>query len=336
MKFTKPKMKNKAIDISISTILKIILTPAILFFAWSNRDIILSLFLAFILMSALRPFVIYLTTKKGVKRPIATALVFLAALATFGLVVGTVVPPLIYETILFIERLPETLKSLDPAILRYIRLQEISQYVPDFANQAVNIVGNVFSNTLFVFTTLFFSYYFLLNEHTIDEKLSKSVFSKFLTPQAAQNWIRIVHVAQGRLALWFWGELALMTVVGVASYIAFTIVGLKYALPLAVLAGLLEAIPSIGPTIAAIPAILIGFGQSPITGFAALASTFIVQQLENNLFVPYIMKKAVGLNPLITMLSVLIGLRVAGPLGALLAIPVYVFIESIYTEYEKK
>ncbi|MFO0703439.1 MAG: AI-2E family transporter [Patescibacteria group bacterium] len=325
----------KTIDISLSTILKIILVPAVLLFTWNNRDILFSLFLAFILMSALRPFVIYLHVQKGVKRPIASALVFLTALAIFILVLSTIIPPLIFETIQFIEKLPVTLQSLDPAILRYIRLQEISQYVPDFANQAVNIVSNIFSNSFFVVTTLFFSYYFLVNEHNIDEKISKSVLAKNYSQEKIREWIRIVHVSQARLASWFWGEVTLMTVVGVSSYIAFSVVGLKYALPLAVLAGLLEAVPSIGPIIAAIPAALIGFGQSPITGFAAIASSFIVQQLENNLFVPYIMKKAVGLNPIITMISVVVGLRVGGPLGALLAIPTYVLFESIYVEYLK-
>lgn len=325
----------KSIDISFKTIFKVILTPTILYFVWVNRDVAFSLFLAFILMSALRPFVIYLSTKKGLKRPLASALVFFVAVTLFVVVLGTIIPPLIMETILFIERLPETLQSLDPAVLKYIRLQEIAQYVPDFANQAVNIVGNIFSNTLFVVTTLFFGYYFLANEHTIDEKLLKGTASRHFSQERIREWLRVVHVAQGRLAAWFWGELALMTVVGVTSYIAFSIVGLKFALPLAVLAGILEAIPNIGPTISAIPAILIGFGQSPITGFAALASSFIVQQLENNIFVPYIMKKAVGLNPIITMISVLLGLRVAGPLGALLAIPTYVLVESIYSEYMK-
>ena len=83
-------------------------------------------------------------------------------------------------------------------------------------------------------------------------------------------------------------------------------------------------------------AILIGFGQSPVVGFAALAVSFIVQQLENYFLVPYIMKKAVGLNRIITMLSVILGMRFGGPLGALLAIPTYVLVESIYIEIYRK
>ena len=100
-----------------------------------------------------------------------------------------------------------------------------------------------------------------------------------------------------------------MFAVGLLSYIGFSWIGIKYAFPLAVLAGIFEALPSIGPTMVAAVAILIGFGQSPVVGFAALAVSFIVQQLENYFLVPYIMKKAVGLNPIISMLSFILGIR---------------------------
>jgi predicted PurR-regulated permease PerM len=322
----------KIVDISVQTILKIIFVPTTLYLVWANREILFSLFLAFIFMSALRPLVGYLNTRFRLKRNIASLVVFVLAIAVIAIFLGGIIPPLISETIVFFERLPTTLKSLDPSLLRYIRLEEVSKFVPDFANQAANIIGNIFSNTLFVVTTIFFSYYFLANEHTIDEKLLNGFLSRYLSQKKIKNWLSILHFSQSRLAAWFWGEIALMTVIGLTSYIAFSIVGLKYALPLAVLAGFLEAVPNIGPTIAAIPAILIGFGQSPVTGVAAFATSFIIQQLENNILVPYIMKKAVGLNPIVTMIAVLLGLKIAGPIGALLAIPTYVLVESIYIE----
>lgn len=324
------KPGSKKVDISIETILKVIFVPTGLFFVWSNLDIVLSLFFAFILMSALRPFVIHLHEKRKFNRPIASILVFLLALSIFGVLLSTIVPPLISETVMFIEKLPHILRSLDPKVVGYFGFEGISQYVPSFANQAVSIVGNIFSNTLFVITTMFFSYYFLANENKIDENLAKSQVFHSLTKGKTAEWVEILHDSQTRLASWFWGQITLMTVVGLFSYLAFSIVGLRYAVPLAVLAGLLEVVPSIGPTIAVIPAFLIGFGQGPFMGALVLAISIVVQQVENNVFVPLIMKKAVGLNPVLTMIAVILGLRIAGPLGALLAIPSYVLFESIY------
>jgi predicted PurR-regulated permease PerM len=262
--------------------------------------------------------------------------VIISALAFLSLSVGTIIPPVLSETILFIEKLPEIIKNLNPSILKYIQIQEISKYMPDFANQLVSIVGNVFSNTLLVFLTLFFSYYLLANERVIDETFIQGFLGRHINEEKIHNTLRVLHSAQGRLAAWFWGELTLMFAVGLFSYIGFSWIGIRYALPLAVLAGIFEALPSIGPTFVAIIAIFIGFGQSPVIGFAALAVSFVVQQVENYFLVPYIMKKAVGLNPIITMLSVILGMRFGGPLGALLAIPTYVLIESIYREMYRK
>ena len=124
-----------------------------------------------------------------------------------------------------------------------------------------------------------------------------------------------------------------MTVVGTLTYVGLLLVGVRYALPLAVLAGLLEVVPNIGPVISAIPAIIIGFSQNYFTGFSATALYIIVQQLENNLIVPIIMKKAVGLNPILTLIALLLGGRIGGILGVLLAIPILLFVETILHEY---
>ncbi len=323
---------KQSINISTKTILKIFLIPLGLYLVWVNRDLIFVLFIAFILMSALRPIVLYLHTQRKVPRPVASLLVMVSALIILILLAGTIIPPMLSETIVFVEKLPEIVRSLNPDILKYVQIQEISKYLPNFANQVVSLVGNIFGNTLLVFLTLFFSYYLLANERIIDENFIQGFLGRHINTEKVKNTLRIVHSAQTRLASWFWGELTLMFAVGLLSYIGFSWIGIKYAFPLAVLAGIFEALPSIGPTMVAAVAILIGLGQSPVIGFAALAVSFIVQQLENYFLVPYIMKKAVGLNPIITMLAVILGLRFGGPLGALLAIPTYVLIESIYKE----
>jgi len=327
---------NHSINVSSRSIFKALLIPLGLYLVWINRDLVFALFIAFILMSALRPIVLYLHTQKKIPRPIASLFVIVIALAFVTLSVGTIIPPMLTETITFIEKLPEIVRNLNPGVLKYIQIQEVSKYVPNFANQFVSIVGNVFSNTFLVFITLFFSYYLLANERVIDENFIQGFLGRHIHEDKIKNTLRVVHSAQTRLAAWFWGELTLMFAVGLFSYIGFSWIGIKYALPLAVLAGILEVLPNIGPTVVAVIAALIGFGQSPVIGVAAIAVSFVIQQVENYVLVPYIMKKAVGLNPIITMLAVILGMRLGGPLGALLAIPTYVLVESVYREIYRK
>ena len=135
--------------------------------------------------------------------------------------------------------------------------------------------------------------------------------------------------AEKRLNAWFWGELTLMTVVGIFTFIGLNLIGIRYALPLAVLAGLLEVVPNMGPVISAVPAVLIGMTYSYFTGFSTLALYFIIQQLENTFIVPFIMKRAVGLTPIVTLIALIVGGKLGGVMGILLAIPLFLFLETV-------
>ena len=134
---------------------------------------------------------------------------------------------------------------------------------------------------------------------------------------------------------WFWGEIILMIVVGTMIYVGLSIIGMKYALALAVLAGLFEVIPNLGPITSSIPAILIGLSYSPIFGLYCAILYLVIQQLENNLIVPIVMKKATGLHPIVTLIVMVIGGKLAGIMGVILAIPTAIFIETILIEVNK-
>ena len=115
---------------------------------------------------------------------------------------------------------------------------------------------------------------------------------------------------------------------------AHTLNGSSLALP-RVLAGLLEVIPTLGPIISAIPAVLIGASQSPVSGLSMVALYFIVQQLENNLVVPLIMKKVTGLHPITILVALIIGGKLAGILGVILAVPTTLLLETVIVEWQR-
>ena len=124
-----------------------------------------------------------------------------------------------------------------------------------------------------------------------------------------------------------------MLLIGLANYIGLLILGVPFALPLAIIAGLLEIVPNIGPIIAAFPAVIVGFGVSPLTGFAVAALAFLIQQIENYVLVPKIMEKQAGLSPIITLLALVIGLKVAGIVGAILSIPIVITTQIVFDVY---
>ncbi|OGK24080.1 hypothetical protein A3C25_05205 [Candidatus Roizmanbacteria bacterium RIFCSPHIGHO2_02_FULL_38_11] len=318
--------ENYKIEISSRTIVFAVFFVLLLNFLWLIRDVIFSLFIAFIIMSALKPYVSFLEKNK-IPRFLAAFLVYLVFLTFFFSILFLVLPPLVTESTLLFRALPSILERFAPNATSLLNLDSVFQYLPNIANQFFDIVRSIFSNTVFFISTLFFGFYLLLEENVI-----RKLVSRFFSEEKAETAIIVFDKAEKRLNAWFWGEITLMTVIGLMTFIGLNLIGIRYALALSVLAGLLEAIPNLGPTVSSIPAILLGFSSSPVMGFAALALYFIVQQLENNLIVPVVMKKAVGLNPIITLIALLVGGKIGGVLGVLLAIPITVFLETILIE----
>ena len=317
----------RTIEISPKTIALLIATPLVLYFIWIIKDLLFSLLIAFILMSALKPGVSKLV-ERNVPRGLAVGLVYLVFLAFFVLLISIIIPPIIYETANLIKSAPSIINQINPTVRDFLGIETVTQYVPSATNQVFQIISTVFSNTLFIMSTLFFSFYFLMDEDAIQQ-----FFKRYLDHKNAAFASETLEKAEKRMASWFWGEITLMTLVGCLTYVGLLLLGVKYALPLAVLAGLLEVVPNMGPIISAIPALIIGFTQSTFIGVSTAALYLIVQQLENNVIVPMVMRRAVGINPIITLIALLVGGRIGGVLGVLLSIPALLFAETILTEY---
>jgi len=223
------------------------------------------------------------------------------------------------------------IKSLNPLVAGYVNIESLTQYAPNITSQVFNIVRMVFSNIMFVVTTLFFSFYL-----TIEEGFIRNTLGYFLNEKDALRAAILIEKTEKRLGGWLLGEFTLMVVIGCMTYVGLALLGFRYALPLSIIAGLLEVVPNIGPVFSTIPAIIVGVAQAPILGVAAVVLYFTVQQLENHLIVPYVMKKTVGLSPIITLVALVIGGQLFGVLGMILAIPLALFLETLLTEIKKQ
>jgi predicted PurR-regulated permease PerM len=182
----------------------------------------------------------------------------------------------------------------------------------------------IFSNILTTFTVLIISFYFIL-----ERRHAESILTEFLGVISGKKVTEILRSIEHRLGAWVRGELLLMTFVGVLTFAGLTILHMEFALPLAIIAGLLEIVPMIGPIISAVPAVLIALSFSPVLALSVVMLYIVVQQLENNIFVPLIMKRSVGLSPLITILALMIGGRLGGIGGAILAVPMVLVLQVV-------
>ncbi len=314
---------TRRIDISYKTVIFIAAFGLLLWILFHILDIILLFFVAFILMSALSPLVEHLR-RIGVPKIIAVLLVFFLTLGVVITLIAVGLGSLISQTSNLMQRLGETVNSLLQTNLidQSVAQQELSK----FSSQVVGFTVNLFKNLISWVSVLVITIYMLFDR----EKMENYVTSFF---GERQSKVKILlREIEDKLGSWLNGQIMLSLIVGTLVYIGLFFLGVEFALPLAIIAGLLEVVPVIGPIISAIPAILVGLTVSPV--FAALIGGLylVVQQVENQIIVPQVMKRAVGLNPLLVILAVSIGGRLLGIAGALLAVPIAVVIQLIIQE----
>jgi predicted PurR-regulated permease PerM len=210
-------------------------------------------------------------------------------------------------------------------------LVSLNNFLPETTTGLLEKIGDFFSNIVSIFVILVITFYMLVEENAT-KKILRSVIPNQYLPYAYDMFNRI----EKQLGLWLRGQIILCFLVFLLVYIGLTVLGIKYALILAIIAGLFEFIPYLGPIFAGGVAVLITFLHSPLQAFWVLILYICIQILENNVLVPNIMRRAVGLNPVISIISLLIGSKLGGFIGAIIAIPLatalYVFFQDFYAK----
>ncbi len=315
------------IEISHRTI---IFTVLFLFLLWvlvQIRQIILAVFVSIILMSALNPAVDRLERLK-IPRSLAILLIYVVIFGGVGVVISGLIPPLADQTGTLLDRLPDYLQEVGlPPIDERIISSQISQLGSIPAN-LLRFSITIFGNLLAFFVLIVITFYLLLERKNLDRYLLL-LFGKEDESRAE----KLIDKIEERLGGWIRAQVTLMIFIGLVTYIGLRLLGIDSALPLALLAGILEIVPNIGPVLASIPAILAGLAMSPLLALAVVALYFLIQQFENYVVVPKVMEKVAGVNPLVTILSLTIGFKLAGIAGAVLSVPVVLVIQVIAAEF---
>jgi predicted PurR-regulated permease PerM len=318
------------ITISTSTILKTIFIFILLYFVYLVSDILVALFIALIFASAVDPWVDWLEKRK-IPRGISILLIYLVLFAVIALVIYLIIPPIIQQTAelssnfpRYLEKTISTFSALKQYTIQHGILDNVKEAFGSASTNLQTAAGGVFSTLTGVFGGIFsfflilvLTFYMVVEENA----MKKLVWS--VVPIRHQPYImQLINRMQKKIGMWLRGQLILSLIIFALTYIGLLILGVKYALVLALIAGLTEFIPYLGPLLAAIPAVFLAFTQSPMLAVFVAVLYYVIQLTENNILVPKIMQKAVGLNPIVSIAVLLIGFQLAGVVGAILSIPV--------------
>jgi len=324
-------MKEKIeLEISAWTIAKIILVLVGIYFLFFVREIILLLFFVFILVSTFSP-VVNKWEKKIKRIPSVIALV-LIGLVLIGFFIYIVVPPLVDQFKQFINNLPNIVEFFkqyfSAGTVLGDNITSLTKNIGDYTSSFLSITINIFGGIFTFFMAIILTIYLL-----IDQKSFSEFFISIVPERKKDAAINVIKKISSKVGDWFRGQMILCLIIGVLDFIGLFAIGVPYALALAVISGVLEIIPTIGPFIAGLIAIVIALTVSPLTALLVLIFYVIIQQLENTIIVPSVMKKAVGLSPVIIIIAVLIGAKLLGFVGALVAVPVAASISVIIREW---
>jgi predicted PurR-regulated permease PerM len=211
-------------------------------------------------------------------------------------------------------------------------LLDVSEaFVKNLSGGFINILSVAFGSIFNFILIIVISFYLSIQEKGIEN------FLRIVLPNQYENYaIDLWQRTRRKISFWIKGQMLLALMVGVLTYLVLALLGVEYALILAIIAGIMELIPY-GVLIAIVPAVMLSYAANGISQALVVTGAYlIIHQFEAFLLAPLLIGKTVGLSPLVVILSVMIGFELAGVWGIVLGIPVAVFIMEFMSDIEKK
>jgi predicted PurR-regulated permease PerM len=326
-------MEKRYFEVTWASLWRILAFVLVLIFLYLIRDILILLVLAIVISSICQPLVDFLQKKK-IPRFLTTSFVFILILGISAIFLWLVIPLVISQFGNFIANFNETIIRIGTANIfgeliqqLIVNLKVAFDVLAKGATTIFNLIFSIFGGIFSALTCLVLAFYLTLEEKGVEK------FFRSLLPKTYENRvISIYEKSANRIGHWFQGRLFLSVIIGLFSWLGFYLLGVKYSGTLALLAAVLDIIPIIGPIFAGLIIFLVALTDSWLLGIWVVLFFVILQQLEGILFTPLIMGKTTGLSPLVVLIALLIGVKIAGLIGFLLAIPLAVIVQEIFEE----
>lgn len=359
----KKQPERVIVEFSLTSVAKatlVIIGLYLLFkFLGELKSVMVIVFVSLFLSAALDSIVDQLKRKK-IPRSVSVLGIYLISFIILTIFISTLIPLVAKQTISLAKTITEVITNFtkDGVALNLPYADKIQPIINDLldnidqqlilnnlettlqqvASQLQNIAGNTLGAIKVLFNGIFNAILVLVLTFFIivDEKNINHFIASLFPSRHTSYILEKTDAIKEKIGYWLRGQLKLMLVIAVVTFIGLEILGIEYALTLAVLAGFTELIPVVGPIIAAIPALLVALNDSPMMGLWVVLLYVVIQQLEGNIIVPIVMKQSVGLSPIIIIVAMLIGFQFLGILGVIIAVPVATAISIFIKDYSAK
>lgn len=342
--------KEIRVSITPSTVISAALIIAGAYVLWLLRDLALLVLTAIIIASAIEPQIAFFI-RRGIPRFFSAILVYVFVFGSVFALLYLLFPPIIADAAGFLSAMPQYLEALNASgsfsnITSATSLIGTSRDLQSFIQTLfslqslftagsgsiiqlfVTFFGGIFSLVL----VIVLSFYFALQDTGVDD------FLRLVMPAAHEEYsVDLWKRAQKKIGLWMQGQILLSVIVAILVYLGLLIIGIPYALLLAVFTAVAEIIPIFGSLIAGTIAVIVSFSSGGVALAAVVLGLYIVvNQFESNLIYPLIVKKIVGIPPLLVIVALIAGYTLAGFLGVLLSVPMAAVLLEFITDFDKR
>jgi predicted PurR-regulated permease PerM len=324
----------------------VVITAILLWTLYLVRGPLLLIYVSALFATGLAPLVrvierqrVVALSRKRLPRAAAILVIYGTVLGFLGGLGAAIVPPMVQQSQEFWKRLPEYMDSAQQRMTQWglisadASYKDLLQKAPAGSGDAVTVVISTlwgFVGGIFGLITILLLTFYLL----VDSQRAFDAFVRLFARRDRNKVKEIGELVAVKISAWLGGQMLLGLIIGTLSALGFFFIGVPYFFVLAVIAGIGEMIPMVGPLLAAIPAVLVALTVSPGLALATAGFCWVLQLLENNVLVPKVMGETVGLSAVTVIASLIIGSELLGFVGALLAVPtaatVQVLIEELY------
>lgn len=339
-------MDTKKLIVSTGSWARLVLVVIGFYALFVVRELVLVAITSIVIASAIEPIALW-AKRNNIPRVLAILAVYVfIALVLAGLFYFMVLPVL-GESANLIQNFTVYSEQVSPASDAYKNSDILSSLTDTFSAERIAAYLNslaqslsrgifsgasaVFGGALSLILIVVLSFYLAVQEDGVEK------FLRAVVPIKQEKYIiGLWKRSQAKIGRWMQGQLLLGVIVMVLSYLGLLLIGIPHALLLAVLAGIFELIPLFGPILSAIPAVVVAYMTSDVSTALIVAGLYlIIQQFENHLIYPLVVKKVVGVPPMVSILALLIGGQLAGFLGILIAVPLATILMELISDFEQ-
>jgi len=336
--------KDIRISITAGSVMTALFVVVGAYLLWILRDLLLLVLTAIIIASAIEPWIVFFTRRR-LPRFVSVLLVYVLVCGSFFGLLYFFFPPIVTDAAHFLSAMPKYLDTLNisaslPVIAPSVQgsqsfLQTLISLQSVFTATSGGVIqllitffGGIFSLVLIVVL----SFYFALQDTGVDDFLRLVMPVKY-EEYSVDLWKR----SQKKIGLWMQGQVLLSVIVAILVYLGLVIINIPYALLLAVFTAIAEIIPIFGSLLAGTVAVIVAYGSGGVPlGLIVAGLYVVVNQFESNLIYPLIVKKIVGIPPLLVIVALIAGYTLAGPLGVVLSVPVAAVVLEFIYDFDKR